>query len=590
MKSFINYINQSSAEDAEYEGLVDQLNHLYHSNTIDPKLEKHILSGNDINLHEAEMSAHAKVKEKMQNSPMTTVGEKVKKALKEALIRHKEVYGTEIGKALSEADRHKTSNEAIRDHYSKPLHEQKKALKEAADRLGYVAYGRRGMSPSSVAAQLSGGNKKTDTVVNNPLVKHKGRLTSSVSSYGGAPAAYTHFASADMTDRQHTVTCPHGSTGCMYGSKSEDSTSLKKALDVGPACLAMAGGYNFLTSQTKTQVNSHIRSGEHTIRDHAILAAHHFVNKATRGAQTNTIHSIRGQTTDQRGSDIRAIANETAKHNPVVKEHSLLFGYTKNFNEAIEAARKTKAGIGVPEHIVFSHPGPAYHEDESGKLHLNHETIRTLKKLREAHKTVDKEGLVVNDYVVAGGKPIDKEGNVKSNSIHRQPKQNAKAEDVSNFHGLDASVKSVRHWDLHHSGTLKAGEAESHHDEKTGSGYLAVEQEGKKVKVGYHDRKSNVGDTDNGHIHYTERHDGRYSDAEQKKPTSLVTAPVASSSNMVSRGAYANSLQHQIHVSFDTTGNKFRQSKAGVLHDAHPDLMKKAGYTYSQPGLESKTV
>lgn len=590
MKSFKNYFNDLHDEDSEYEGLVDQLNHLYHSNFIDPKLEKHILSGEDINLHEEEMSAHAKVKERMQTAPETSVQKSVKNAVKGALTRHEEVYNSEIGPALSRANTDRVSREAIREHYSKSPEEQKKALREAADRLGYVAYGRRGMSPSSVATQLSGGNKKTDTVVNNPLVRHKGRLTSAVSSYGGAPAAYTHFKSSAMVDKQHVVTCPHGTTGCMYGSETQDSTSLKKALSIGPACLAMSGGFKFKTSQIKAQINSHIRSGEHTIRDHAILAANHFVSKAKRSAQTNTVHSIRGQTTDEKGSEIRALVDETAKHNPVVKENSVLFGYTKNFNEAIEAARKNKAGVGVPEHIVFSNPGPAYHEDESGNLNLNHEAIKSLKKLREAHNTVDREGLVVNDYIVAGGKPIDKNGKVIANSIQRQPKRNAKAEDISRFHDLDASIKGVRHWDLHHSGELKSGEPEFHHDEKTGRGYLAVEQNGKKVKIGYHDRKTNVGATDNGHVHYTQRHDGRYSDAEQNESTSLVTAPVASSSNMVSRGSYSNSLQHQIHVSFDHDGKKFRQSKPGVLHDAHPDLMKKAGYVYDKPEPKQNKV
>jgi hypothetical protein len=442
------------------------------------------------------------------------------------------------------------------------------------------------MSPKEVADRLAGGNKKTDTVINNPIAKYKGKLTSSVSSYGGAAGAYTHFGKSSGTSQHHVITCPHGTTGCMVGQSLAVAGANAKIGKVGPSCLAKSGGYGFKSTRKKVQINSHIRSsgsedgGPSTVADHAILTAHRLATEANKAKKLGSVHAVRTQTTDQRGEDIRAIANETAKHVPAVKNNTVLFGYSKNPKEVLDAARATKAKSGVAEHIVHSHPGPAYNQDHEGNLHLNTQNIRALKNLRAAHKTAKQEGLNISDYVVTGGHSLDKNGDAVKGTVHRQPKSNANPEEKERFNNLDSSVKKVRYWDLHHSGELERGEPESHHDAKTGTGYTTIEQGGKRVKIKYYDRKANPGATETGRTTYAQRHDARYSDAETNAPHSLVTAPVASTSNEATHAGQNNSMFHQMHVSYDMHGNKLRHSQAGMLHDAHPDLMQKAGYAY----------
>lgn len=253
------------------------------------------------------------------------------------------------------------------------------------------------------------------------------------------------------------------------------------------------------------------------------------------------------------------------------------YGYTKNPKQAVDAARRKKTGEGVESNYVHSHPGPAYHRDEQGKLHLNNENIAGIKKLRAADSVADREGLNIGRYMVLGGRsPLD------SKSIHRQPKQSASAKERSNFESVDNSVRSVREWDLHHSGELKAGEKESHHDEKTGRGYTTVEQDGKRIKIGYRDRKANPGSTESGHIPYSDRHDGRFADGETHAGHAIVSAPVSSTANLPATGEHKNGLMHQAHVSLDMNGTKLRHSGKGIFHDAHPDLMKEAGYRYEE--------
>lgn len=559
--------------DAEYEGLCDIFNHHLYSNELDPKLLAH-MKGNAKLLKED--SPHKQLLQKSQEPPKNPKAQDtVKNNVRKALVRHEEAYGAPIGAPLTQQKAADLARNAVAEHYKKSPEEQQHALHAAARRLGHVVYNEKEMTPSALGKRIAGGNKKTDTVVNNDLAKHKGRTTRSVSSYGGAPGAYEHFHDSSMTKSSHTIQCPHGTTGCMVGQQLHNK-------NINASCLAMSGGYNFTGTRSKVQINSHIRSGAHTIADHAIIAAHHMSNEADKAAKTGQVHSVRTQTTDQRGKEISAIADETGKNNPTVKKNTVLFGYSKNPKEVLEAARKRKTGEGIPEHIVHSHPGPAIHQDEEGKMRLNGENISHLMSLRKAHKDAEAEGLNTSDYIVAGGKSLDAHGNAVKNTQHRQPKSSAKPDELARFNHTDASVKKVRYWDLHHSGELKAGEAESHHDEKTGKGYTSVEQGGKRVKIGYYDRKANPGATASGKTEFHERHDARYADAENDKSYSHVTAPVASTSNFSAEGAHHNSLIHQMDVHFDKHGNKHRHSEAGMLHDAHPDLMKKAGFTYPE--------
>lgn len=570
-------------EHSEHGGLSDIFEHIMSNKHIDPKIAEYMAKhSNAVTLNEdAKADVHAGVKSFLQ--------------------RHKEAYGSDIGAPLSVAKRQNLISDTLNAHYAKPEAEQTEALKAASKRLGHAVYGDSTMTPSALGQRLAGGNAKTDTVVNNKLAKFKGRLTSRVSSYGGAPSSYTHYHDSDMGTSTEVNQCPHKTTGCSVGSRGTKIKYRGKNVSVKPSCLAKSGGYNFVPSQIKTQINSHVRNGAQTLADHALLASHHLATQAKKASESGTVHAVRGQTTDQQGVDIRNIANTTAKHVPEVKNNTVLFGYSKNPHEVLQAARDTKANTGsVPEHIVHSHPGPAYHQDDEGKLHLNAENIEHLKKLRAAHATAKKEGLNISDYVVAGGKSLDANGEGIAKTVHRQPKTptektlpNRKAKlaaETQRFNDVDSSIKKMRYWDLHHSGELKPGEAESHHDEKTGTGYTTIHQGGKKLKIGYYDRKVNVGDTPSGQTSYAkkERHDARYADAENKESTSHVTAPVASTGNLPAEGSHENGLVHQMHVSYDMHGNKLHHSEAGMLHDAHPHLMQQAGYTYAGKSIPLK--
>lgn len=595
-KQYINALDESNHGGYDYEGDYHDpagpsalFAHYASLDELDPITLSHMYDNIEKNpLNEDDKSAHALLKQKMSEAPKNSVAQaKVDAAVKQALRRHVKSYGREIGAPLNRAAATEVGRKAVEDHYKKSPDEQAVALKDAASRIGHVAYNDKNMTPNQVSARLAGGNKKTDTVINNPIAKYKGKLTSSVSSYGGAAGAYTHFGSASGTDTHHVITCPHGTTGCMVGqSMAAGIGQNSKIGGVGPSCLALNGGYGFVSTRKKVQINSHIRSGgdggtggPSTTADHAILTAHRLSLEAAKAAKTGTVHAVRSQTTDQRGEDIRAIANQAAKSNPDIKKSTVLFGYSKNPKEVLDAARATKNKDNIPEHIVHSHPGPAYHQDGDGKLTLDHSNIRALKTLRATHKTAKDEGLNISDYVVVGGHSLDHSGDAVTNAVHRQPKSNANSEEKKRFNNLDSSVKHVRYWDLHHSGELQPGEPESHHDKKTGTGHTTIEQGGKRLKVNYYDRKANPGATETGRTTYAQRHDARYSDAETKAPHANVTAPVASTSNAMTFGG-GKSMFHQMHVSYDMHGNKMRHSQAGMLHDAHPDLMQKAGYTY----------
>jgi hypothetical protein len=582
MLNFKQFINESDKHDdqndeVEYEGLDELLSHHFYNNDVPPEIEKHILS-------------HKPLNEEEETDTDKFVHGEVKKALK----RHKEVYGKDIGEPVKPEDAPEIGRKAVEEHFNKSPEEQHASLKLAAKRIGHVAYGDKNINPKTLAKRISSGNRKTDTVINNKLVKYKGKLTSAVSSYGGAAGNYEHHHSGENDDVKHTkvTTCEHATSGCMSGGKinTTDNKGAEKAIKVGASCLAKSGAYNFPGVRKKVQINSHIRSGHDTIKDHAILVAHHLQNEAKDAEKKDTVHSVRGQTTDERGKDISAIANETAKHDPSVKKNTVLFGYTKSPKEALDASRKTKKGDGVPEVIAHSHPGPAVYRDGNGKAQLNVKTIQRLKGLRHAHETAKKEGLHINDYVVAGGKSLDENGNGIDGSVYSQlrtPGKKATAEkkashavEKARFNRVDGSIKKVRYWDLHHSGELKPGEKPDHHDEKTGTGHTTVVQDGKQLKIGYHDRDANVGDTDSGHTTYAERHDGRYADGENKKSSSHVTASVSSGSNIAKSGAFKNALTHQMEEHFDMHGDKKRHSAPGTLHEAHPDMMKEAGHKY----------
>jgi len=595
-KKFIEDLTESNHVNYDYESDYDDpagpgalYAHFASLDELDPEIRDHMLSNTGKqNIKESAEAPH-KVLQKKMSEPSSNPDAQtdVDNQVKAALRRHVQAYGREIGAPLTRSQSTEAGRKAVEDHYKKSPEEQAVALQAAASRIGHVAYGDKNMSPKEVADRLAGGNKKTDTVINNPIAKYKGKLTSSVSSYGGAPGAYTHFGDSSGGSQHHVITCPHGTTGCMVGQSLAASGANAKIGRVGPSCLAKSGGYGFKSTRKKVQINSHIRSGgdggtggPSTVADHAILTAHRLATEAAKAKKSGAIHAVRTQTTDQRGEDIRAIANETAKHVPSVRSNTVLFGYSKNPKEVLDAARATKNSGNVPEHIVHSHPGPAYHQDRQGNLNLNTENIRALKNLRNAHKAATQEGLNISDYVVTGGNSLDSNGDAIEGTVHRQPKSNAKPEEKQRFNNLDSSVKTVRYWDLHHSGELQPGEPESYHDKKTGTGHTTIEQGGKRLKVKYYDRKANPGATENGRTVYSQRHDARYSDAETNAPHANVTAPVASTSNEATHSSQANSMFHQMHVSYDMHGNKMRHSQAGMLHDAHPDLMQKAGYAY----------
>ena len=621
MLGFREYINESNEHDydereadAEFEGLTHLYDTIIHNETIDPELKKHIIKNakSQSGLNEEEVAAENR--------------ETLHQAIGNALGRYKEAYGQEIGEphggSMNSPEARDSVTEhgrkAVEEHYKKTPEEQASALKKAAERIGHVAYNDKTMTPEAVGARLAGGNAKTDTVIKNPLVKHRGVLTSRVSSYGGAAGSYQHFTSADMANQKTVITCKDRTGGCSTGSAGkllDIGTKIKKKITA--SCLAKSGGYNFLPSQKKIQINTHLRSGTLSIPDHAILSAHRFVTQAQAADKDNTIHATRGQTTDQRGQDIRAIVRETAKYHPVVSKRSILFGYSKDPKEVLDAARlnkenempvkedskglpKYKEGY-IPEYITHSHPGPAYHKKMDGTLHLNPLVLNKLQALRDAHATAKKEGLNINDYVVMGGKALDENGDEATPNVsYRQPKQPSDktgatrrvnlARETQRFYHNDATVKHMRYWDLHHSGVLKADEPDSYHDEKTGTGYGSILQKGKKIKIGYYDRKANLGDTESGRTDYSkhERHDGRYADAEQREPSVQITAPVSSTSNPNAYGIHALTLAHQINTSYDMHGTKFKHSKPGMLHDAQPELMQQAGYEYN-PTFKSKT-
>lgn len=596
-KQYINALDESNHGDYDYEsdyndpaGPSALYAHFASLDELDPKIRDHMLSNTGKqNIEEGDESAHKVLQKKMSEPASNPEAQSdVDTSVKAALKRHVQAYGREIGAPLTRAQSTEVGRKAVEEHYKKSPEEQQEALHAAASRIGHVAYNDKSMTPKEVADRLAGGNKKTDTVINNPIAKYKGKFTSSVSSYGGAAGAYTHFGDSSGGSQHHVITCPHGTTGCMVGQSFAAGIGHNSRIGtVGPSCLAKSGGYGFKSTRKKVQINSHIRSGSDggtggpgTTADHAILTAHRFATQAEKAKKLGSVHAVRTQTTDQRGEDIRAIANETAKHVPSVRNNTVLFGYSKNPKEVLDAARATKNNKNVSEHIVHSHPGPAYHQDREGNLNLNTENIRALKSLRFAHKAARQEGLNISDYVVTGGHSLDKNGDVLKGTVHRQPKSNANVDEKQRFNNLDSSVKNVRYWDLHHSGELQPGESESHHDKKTGTGHTTIEQGGKRLKVNYYDRKANPGATETGRTTYAQRHDARYSDAETNKPYSLVTAPVASTSNEATHSGQDNSMFHQMHVSYDMHGNKMRHSQAGMLHDAHPDLMQKAGYTY----------
>lgn len=596
MLGFKEYINESNEHDydereadAEFEGLTDLYDTITHNETLDPELKKLLIKNakSQSGLNEEELAAENR--------------ETLHQAIGNALGRYKEAYGQEIGSPVSRNDVTELGRKAVEEHYTRLPNEteaehtdrKSKALKMAAERLGHVAFNDKTMSPEKIGARLAGGNAKTDTVIRNPLVKHRGILTSRVSSYGGAAGSYEHFTSAEMAKSKTITTCPHSTTGCATGGQLD--IGKKKLVRVTASCLAKSGGYNFLPSQKKVQINSHIRSASLSVPDHAILAAHHLVTQAEKADKDDTLHAVRGQTTDQRGQDIRAIARETGKYYPVVSKRTVLFGYSKHPEEVLNAARANKENAKnpnyVPEYITHSHPGPAYHEKLDGSLHLNPLTLKKLHDLRKAHATAKKEGLNINDYVVMGGKALEKDGTA-TNIPFRQPKTPSEKtgttrrinleKETQRFYHNDATVKHMRYWDLHHSGVLKADEPESYHDEKTGTGYGSIVQGGKRIKIGYYDRKANLGDTKTGRTDYSkhERHDGRYADAEQGEPSVQITAPVSSTSNPNAFGAHQHTLAHQINTSYDMHGTKFKHSKAGMLHDAQPELMQQAGYEY----------
>jgi hypothetical protein len=595
MIGFKQYLNETKREEYDYEGDYHDpagpsalFAHYASLDELDPYTLAHMHANvGKGSINENDLTAHALLKQKMSQAPKNPEAQsKVDGAVKAALRRHVSAYGREIGAPLTRSAATEVGRKAVESHYKKSPEEQASDLRDAAARIGYVSYNDKNMSPNQVSARLAGGNKKTDTVINNPIATYKGKLTSSVSSYGGAAGAYTHFASASGKTTHHVITCPHGTTGCMVGHSMAVGKENAKLGGVGPSCLALSGGFGFVSTRQKVQVNSHIRSGgdggtggPSTTSDHAILTAHRLSQEAAKASKAGTIHAVRSQTTDQRGEDIRAIANQAAKSNPNIKKNTVLFGYSKNPKEVVDAARATKSKENIPEYIVHSHPGPAYHQDKDGKLILNQSNIRALKNLRAAHKTAKDEGLNISDYVVAGGNSLDRNGNAVANTVHRQPKRNAKADEKARFSNLDSSVRKVRYWDLHHSGELNSSEPETQHNDRTGIGYTTITQDGKRLKIKYYDRKANPGATNTGRTVYSQRHDARYSDAETNAPYANVTAPVASTSNENTFGG-EKSMFHQMHVSYDMHGNKLRHSQIGMLHDAHPDLMQKAGYRY----------
>lgn len=596
MLSFFTFITESTESqkenEAEYEGLDEAFSHHMYNNHFAPELQKIILDPEN----------NKDLKEQTGEDQSNETRQWIRSEVKKGLGRFRESYGQEIGEPVHPSHAPEIGRKAIQEFYSLPHEEQQARLRQAAKRIGHVAYGDKNIKPKNLAERLSGGNKKTDTVINNPLVKYNGKMTSAVSSFGGAADRYIHYHNSDINDDKHTTInqCEHATSGCRSGGTIEDidDKGIKRAIQTGPACLAKSGAYNFPQVIKKVQLNSHIRSNPQTIADHAILLAHHLTNKAQKAEKTGTVHSVRGQTTDERGKDISAIVDEVAKNEPLVAKNTVMFGYSKNPHEVLDAARKNdqiKKGKmkGVPEHIVHSHPGPAVFRNIDGQLQLNFQTIKRLKNLRMAHEASVKEGLPTNDYIVAGGQSLDDDGNGIPGSIHtqlRKPKVSDPdfEEKKRKFEKIHNSIKNVRYWDLHHSGELGPNEPESFHDHENNSGYLAVEQDGKKYKIGYRDKKANVGLNDNNHVEYKDSHDGRYSDGEINGSHAIVTAPVASGHSIKKKGSHSNSLFHQMEVHFDMTGRKHRQSSPGTLHEAHPDLMRSAGYKYQSEAEEYK--
>lgn len=291
--------NSSNADqghiDAELEGLADILNHAAHVGTknIDPRLLKLMKDNSRLQglLKEEDESPH-----RVLSRQLAAKG--VRPAVVDALQRHVQAYGSEVGAPLSHNETAKVSAKAVEDHYKKTPEEQTAALNLASRRIGKVLYDREDMKPSEVGAALSGGNKKTDTTINNPLVTHKGRLVHGVSSFGGSPGAYIHAHDSKGEATSQKITCPHGTSGCMVGDGS-----------VKASCLAKSGAYEFGTNQDRRGIIDHIRNGRLTAQDHAILVAHHLKTQAQKAAKAGKVHVFRGQTTDEQGHVITAIAN-----------------------------------------------------------------------------------------------------------------------------------------------------------------------------------------------------------------------------------------------------------------------------------------
>ncbi len=608
-KNNTNVIDENVDYDSEYEGLSEFYSHYINNDEYEPVVESYILQQNSI-LLEAE-----NVELKKQ----------VNAEIASALERHesKHGYGVPIGPPVKGHEGvAKLSANAVTEHYNKAPEEQQTALKAASKRLGYTLYGDTDITPERMGKLLTGGNKKTDTVLKNPLVTRNGKQTGAISSLGGAPDTYTHYHDSSLSKSSTVNTCAHATEACRRGGTydiPQPDTKLgkprpAKTVCIGAACLAKSGGFNFKNSVIKYQLHSHINNGAHTAADRAILLAHHLKTTSNEVEKNNEIHAVRGQTTDERGVDIRAIANAVHKVDPKIAKNTTLFGYSKNPKEVLDAARRTKRGEGVPEIISHSHPGPAYHQDDTGQLHLNPKNIGRLKQLRQSHEIADKEKLNVNDYIVAGGRSMDETGKIIPGSSHKQPDRapsigpEATPDQVKKhavksvkykkafdrFDRIDGSIKKVRYWDLHHSGELAEGEPETAHDEKTGRGYATFTQkEGdthKRYKIGYYDRSANVGNTESGHTTYKQRHDGRYTDAETKQSNATVSPPVASTATHQSVGNYPNALSHQVHVSLDINGNTLPHSSPNTLHDAHPAHMISAGYTYANKADTYKNI
>lgn len=279
--------------DAELEGLADILNHAAHvgNDNIDPKLLKLIKDNSRIQGLLKEETPHQVLGKKL-------AAKGIRPEVVNALGRHVEAYGSEVGAPLSHKETADVSSKAVEDHYKKSPEEQRASLELAARRIGKVLYDKEDMKPNEVGAALSGGNKKTDTTIDNRLVKQKGRLVHGVSSFGGSPGAYVHAHDSSGEKTSQKITCPHGTTGCMVGEG-----------EFKASCLAKSGAYVFGTNQDRRGIIDHIRNGRLTAQDHAILVAHHLKTQAEKAAKAGKVHVFRGQTTDEQGHVITAIAN-----------------------------------------------------------------------------------------------------------------------------------------------------------------------------------------------------------------------------------------------------------------------------------------